>query len=209
MQWKERFRRLDFFQSPPQVHPGQAWILVFLAGVFWQLTLVGCKEAPFKTRPSDYFTASQEASIKMELVRKTARKPEGNPEPMEVEAYFQEQLKNCQWHFAHEKNGGFYFLISRPAPSLYGKRTGIGGFFSSPDRMAIKGFREHFHMFKMKPEDVVSRGAVLFEKMVNGEDLTPYYHDRKSEKEAWIEFPDDLVYYDSLAQKWMMREVAR
>ena len=211
MHWKKRLSFGLFSIKPCRKNPEKMPLISLRICVLWMAILLhmgfsGCKEVAFKTKPSDYFTASQEASIKLELVRKTARKPEGNPGPMEVDAYYQEQLKTCQWHYTHEKNGGFFFFISRPAPSLYGKRTGIGGFFTSPDHMAIQGFKEYFHTFKMKPEDLESRGAILFEKMVNGEDLRPYYHNRNSDKESWIEFPDDLVQYDSSAQEWKIRE---
>jgi hypothetical protein len=141
----------------------------------------------------------------MQLVLRTCKPPEGTLSQPEVEAYYREQAMTYQWHFAHEKDGGFYFLISRPAPSLYGKRIAIGGFFSSPDQMHIKGFKEVFHTFKMKPEVMLKKGGFLFEKMVNREKLEPYYPNRNQAKEEWIEFPDELIFYDSTSQSWKTR----
>ena len=136
---------------------------------------------------------------------KTARPPENVASEVEKKAYYEEQASKYQWHFVHQKDGGFYYFVSRPAPSLYGKRMGIGGFFRSPDQLNIVGFREDFHTFKMKPDDLQRKGAVLFEKLVNREDLSSYYHDRKTEKEEWIEFPDPITYYDSTSQSWKMK----
>ncbi len=174
-------------------------LLSVLAGVF-----SACDSPINKTRPSDYFSAGQQEALLREIVLKTTRKPEGNLNSEEIAAWYSEQLKSYQWHFAHEENGRFYYFISRPAPSLYGKRAGLGGSFSSPDRLKINGFKEEFHTFKMKPDELLSKGAILFEKMVNHQDLTQYQPGRKG-KEEWIEFPDPLNYYDSTSQSWMMK----
>jgi hypothetical protein len=40
--------------------------------------------------------------------------------------------------------------------------------------------------------------------MVNGEDLSAYYPNA-NQKEEWIEFPDQLNYYDSISQSWKMK----
>lgn len=166
--------------------------------------LAACSTSPDSgTRPGDYFTAGQQKSLLLQLVLKTSKPDLALQEP-ELGAWYQEQLNKTEWWFAHEKDGGFYFLITRPAPSLYGKRMAIGGFFRSPDQMSIQGFREHFHTFKMKPEVLREKSALLFEKMVNGEDLSPYYHNRAKSGEEWIEFPDDLYQYDSLQGEWRM-----
>jgi hypothetical protein len=159
---------------------------------------------PSGTRPEDYFSAGQQKSLLLQLVLKTT-KPDHAMQEAELSAWYQEQLNKTEWWFAHEKDGGFYFLITRPAPSLYGKRMAIGGFFRSPDQMRIQGFKEQFHTFKMKPEVLREKSALLFEKMVNGEDLSPYYHSRAKTGEEWIEFPDDLFQYDSLKGAWVMR----
>ena len=178
--------------------PIQLSILLFILAVsFWS-----CSGEDSRYKPEDYFTSGQMEAIKLQLVLKTCKKPEGNLTMPEIEAYYQEEAKTYQWHFAHETDKGFYFLISRPAPSLYGKRSAIGGFFSTPDHMQIRGFKEIFHTFKMKPAELIKNGGVLFEKMVNGQDLRPFYHSRAKDKEGWIEFPDELNYYDSTSQSW-------
>ena len=169
------------------------------------LASFACSNEDSRYKPEEYFTSGQMEAIKLQLVLKTCKKPEGVLTMPEIEAYYQEEGKTYQWHFAHETDKGFYFLISRPAPSLYGKRSAIGGFFTTPDHMQIRGFKEIFHTFKMKPDELMKNGGILFEKMVNGQDLRPYYHSRAKDKEGWIEFPDDLNYYDSTSQSWKMR----
>jgi hypothetical protein len=183
----------------------------FLAfkGFFWTgaffLLFASCKQEPSKSKPSDYFTTGQEKELLMQLDKRVGEKPDLTLSSPEQDAWYQEMAKTYQWHFVHESPEGFYYLISRPAPSLYGKRAALGGWFSSKDHLTIQNYREIFHTFKMKPEDLLKKSAVLFEKMVNREDLSSYYPNRNKENEEWIEFPDELNYYDTAAHAWKMR----
>jgi hypothetical protein len=167
--------------------------------------MLSCSGEDSRYKPEDYFTSGQMEAIKLQLVLKTCKKPDGTPSMAEIKAYYEEEAKTYQWHFTHETNKGFYFLISRPAPSLFGKRLAIGGFFLSPDHLQIHRFKEIFQTIKMKPDELVQRGSVLFEKMVNGQDLKPYYLSRAKEKQGWIELPDDVHYYDSTSLTWKTR----
>lgn len=170
------------------------------------LLLSACGGENVKALPESYFSESQQRSLLMQLVLKTAKKPEGLGSKEEIEAYYNSEAQSYFWHFAHEKDGKFYFYISRPAPSLYGKRTGIGGSFRSDDRLSIRSYREVFHTFKLKPADLEKKGGLLFEKMVNGDDLSAYQPDGNEGKNGeWIEFPDDLHWFDTLSQSWKTR----
>lgn len=143
----------------------------------------------------------------MQLVLKTCRKPEGLQSKEEVEEYYKTELQTYFWHYAYEKGGLMYFFLSKPAPSLYGKRTGIAGSFKSQDRMSIKSYREVFRTFKLSPSELEERGRILFEKMVNGKDLTGYQPGGKECKnKEWIEFPDKMNYYDESAQSWKIQD---
>ena len=173
-----------------------------LAGLL--VCTAGCGDEKTKTTPADYFTAGQQASLLRQVVQKTA-KPANSNSPEAEQQYITDQTRQYQWHFAHQRDGGTYFLVSRPAPSLYGKRMAIGGFFRSADNLHINGFKEVFHTFKMKPGELLKASHTLFEKMVNKEDLKSYQNTADGNKNAWIEFPDALNYYDSTAQAWKMK----
>jgi hypothetical protein len=175
----------------------------FFRSLFVATFLYSCSEEKVKTSPDDYFSAGQKESLLKEIVRKTAKKPEGNISVAEREAYYQSKFRQYQWHFAHQSTKGFFFLVSRQAPSLHGKRVAIGGLFQSPDQMHILGFKEVFHTFKMKPNDLLRKSSVLFEKMVNDDDLSPYFPQNQKDEEEWIEFPDARSRYDSASQTWI------
>ena len=166
----------------------------------------GCSEPDVKTKPEDHFSESQQRSLLMQLVLKTGTKPEGLSSREEIESHYNSEAQSYFWHYAFEKDGVFYFFISRPAPSLYGKRTGIGGSFSSEDGMSIRHYREVFRTFKLKPGELEQKGGRLFEEMVNNQDLKPYQPGgKKTGGEEWIEFPDAVNYFDSNSQSWKNR----
>ena len=186
-----------YFQAVKRFYP-----IIFI-GLLLLTVGNSCTEKDTKANPEDYFTESQKKAILMQLVLKTATKPEGNPEHSEIEAYYQSEAQAYYWHFAHEKDGRFYFYISKPAPSLFGKRTGIGGSFKSEDRLSIREYKEAFRTFKMKHEDLEKRGGILFEKMVNKQNLKGFEPGGKETKNLeWIEFPDSRNYFDTIAQTW-------
>lgn len=169
--------------------------------ILWAISISCNHSKTLKTRPSDYFSKGQENALLLEIVRNTIPQPKGGTNAEEAKIWYNEQLKAYQWHYAHEENGRFYYFVSRPAPSLYGKRMGIGGSFSSPDRLTITGFKEVFQTYKMKPDDLLTKGVVLFEKMVNqAEQFTN--KSVKMDKSEWVELPDSIHYYDSVSHAW-------
>lgn len=93
-----------------------------------------------------------------------------------------------------------FFLVTRRAPSLHEKYVAIGG------RLRIEGdstteYEEIFRTWKLVPDTLNKRGALLFDKMVKGESLDPYLT-RNSKDVEYIEFPDDHVSYDKENRKW-------
>ena len=97
-------------------------------------------------------------------------------------------------------NGTHYFLISRPAPSLFEKRVAIGGKLKFDENGQVLEFEEVFRTWKLKEEDLKVKGNLLFDLMVNDRDLSPYY--RINSSEEYIEFPDEHNYYDKIERMW-------
>jgi hypothetical protein len=170
--------------------------------------LCACDGEAYLQNPDHFFSEKEKNALLMQLVLKMAEKPEGLATKEEIEAYYQNEVQTYHWHYAVEKDGKYFFLISRPAPSLYGKRSAIGGFFESSDRMQVKKYNEVFHSFKFLPAELEKKGALLFEKMVKGEDLKGYQPGgNRTNKQEWIEFPDDLHYFDGASQTWKTKGV--
>jgi len=173
------------------------------------ISMVSCGETDYGKTPDTLFSEGQQKAIQMQLTLKTAPKPQGLFAPEEIRAYYESQSKSIFWHFAYVKEDRYFFFISQPAPSLYGKRVGIGGSFLSEDMVSIKNYREVFRTFKLSPGQLDFRGRALFRKMVAGEDLVPFQPGgSKTGNKEWIEFPDQLNYFDTLSQSWKQRNPA-
>ena len=72
--------------------------------------------------------------------------------------------------------------------------------------MNILNYREVFHTFKLKPDQLEKKGSFLFEQMVRNQDLSGYQPGgKKTKNEEWIEFPDALHYFDTASQSWQSR----
>ena len=102
-----------------------------------------------------------------------------------------------------DSNDTHYFLISRPAPSLYEKRVATGGKLKMNDKGELIEYEEVFRTWKMKDEELIVKGLLLFDLMVNGKDLTHYY--RSNSTEEYIEFPDEHNYYDKAERTWKLK----
>ncbi|MDO8969908.1 MAG: hypothetical protein Q7U74_04410 [Saprospiraceae bacterium] len=117
--------------------------------------------------------------------------------------HYQKQAEEHRIDLYHRDSAtsDIYLLVSRIAPSMTVKRVGTGIHL----RMAgdsITYYNEVFRTWKMPEETLAQKGALLFSKMVRGEDLTPYYN-ANSGKEEYIEFPDDNVRFDTEKRVWI------
>ncbi len=141
------------------------------------------------------------------LVRYIAKPPKMVKGEQRFESRFDEFYKNAQkgfeWElfYLDEKSNTHYFLVTREAPSLYKKRMAIAGSYQLINN-ELSNYQEIFWTFKMKEPELKEKSVKLFEAMVNGEDLTPYYPQNSPENEEWIEFPDASTYFDADSLVW-------
>ncbi|HRD80821.1 MAG TPA: hypothetical protein PLL53_08695 [Saprospiraceae bacterium] len=116
-------------------------------------------------------------------------------------AFYAEQTAKYRVEYYHQNGADHYLLVSRPAPSLKVKRVGIG----IHARMAgdsLAHYNEVFRTWKMEEPQLAQKGALLFNLMVQGEDLSPYYT-QNSGQEEYIEFPDAHTSFDTLRRQWV------
>lgn len=119
--------------------------------------------------------------------------------------FYEDQVEKHQFdfYFYDEKSGRQYFSLSRVAPSLYEKKVAVTGYVVLDDKNDILDYEEIYRTWKMKPEELSKKNLVLFETLVTGGDLSPYYIENNEEE--WIEFPDAKVAYDKVNRKWELR----
>lgn len=101
-----------------------------------------------------------------------------------------------------ETSGEIFFLASRRAPSLHERRVSIGVRMRLDDKGEITHYHEEFRTWKMAPDELSRKSAVLFSAMVNGDDLNPYYAINSGEEE-YIEFPNEQTQFDADQRRWV------
>jgi hypothetical protein len=119
------------------------------------------------------------------------------------DAFYADQVDKHRIDLLHmdTATGNTYLLVSRIAPSLHVKRVATGiQLRLSGDSLAH--YHEVFRTWKMLEPELAEKGNMLFEKMVRGENLTPYYP-QHSGKEEYIEFPDENTQYDTTLRRWV------
>lgn len=94
-----------------------------------------------------------------------------------------------------------YFLVTKPARSLYEKRIAIGGRYVVDASDSLTHFEETFRTWKMTEDRLVPKSAFLFGKMVDGADLTPWTPEHSGDEE-YIEFPNSTITYDIQLRRW-------
>jgi hypothetical protein len=109
---------------------------------------------------------------------------------------------NLEGYF--EKDGYEYFLASRIAPSLIVKKVATGVKMQRDADGNLIFYEEVFRTWKFEVPEMQEKGLMLFDKMVNGEDLSPYYP-QNSGAEEFIEFPDTKVFYDVKERIWKVK----
>lgn len=104
-------------------------------------------------------------------------------------------------YYKDENTGYTYLLVSRVAPSLAAKRVATG------IKLRLEGdsivyYNEVFRTWKMPEQELAEKAGMLFEKMVRGQDLSPYYP-QNSGQEEYIEFPDPHTHFDEQKRRWV------
>ncbi len=94
-----------------------------------------------------------------------------------------------------------YLLLKREAPSLYKKFVATGIVFER-EGDSLRHYEEVFRTWKMPEGELAEKGMMLFDKMVKGEDLSPYYPQHSGEEE-YIEFPDARNAFDTGSRRWL------
>ncbi len=106
------------------------------------------------------------------------------------------------WFYHTDRSGKTYFLVCRIAPSIKVKYVATSGFFvRSPEGDGFSEYAEVFRTWKDEEPALKVKAEMLFTKLINQEDLTPYYTEHAGTE--YIEFPDAETYYDTDRRVWV------
>ena len=79
-------------------------------------------------------------------------------------------------------------------------REGIAGKVRYDDKGRLIEYEEIFRTWKMPGDSLNVRGAMLFDRMVKGKDLSLFYS--KFQGDKYIEFPDERFSFDKKLKLW-------
>jgi hypothetical protein len=167
---------------------------------------VSCKSKSYK--PTDHLTAKEQDAIMWTIIRYVGRAPEGLTYPERFykgyDPHYREQQSLHRMDAFFINGDTCYFLVSRRAPSLVEKRVATGGKLVLADGGTLAYYKEVFRTFKMKDEELKKKSLFLFDRMVKSKDLDLF--ERRKSQEEYIEFPDEINYYDANERQWKQRK---
>lgn len=182
----------------------------FIYSLFIVVLFYSCQKEPQKILASDYLIEEQVESFKYEIIRYTDKLAKKATHETKFDAQFDSiyQLKaksaELYHYYVDEKSNEIYFALARIAPSLKVKRVVTVGRLTKDESGKITSYEEAFRTWKMEIPELKTKSKLLFEKYIDGEDLTPFYTEN-SKGEFYIEFPDNNNYYDKEARKWQSK----
>jgi hypothetical protein len=155
--------------------------------------------------PDSHLTSEEQNTVKQSIIRYVAKTPRRVMDSIKFDtaydAHYAEQVRRHElMAYFIAPNGEHFFLVSRIAPSIEEKRVATGGRMRFEQDWNLVEYEEVFRTWKMNNGDLDVRARYLFELMVKGEDLTPYY--AATAGFNYIEFPDEHVYFDTSSRSW-------
>jgi hypothetical protein len=173
------------------------------------IVMIACTENMTDYWPEHQLTQKQQEALVYSVIRYVAEPPPNismqDKFDAKFDGYYNEKAKSYRLDLYHvlPKKNDTYLMLSRPAPSILDKRVATGiNLRIEGDR--IEFYNEVFRTWKMEEKELMKKGLLLFDNMVNGKDLSPYYP-ANSGKEEYIEFPDDNTFFDTISRAWVSK----
>lgn len=181
----------------------------FLLIIIVLLTVQACKPKKADYNPDSYLSKDEQKKFKESIIRYVAKTPRRVMDATKFDTVYDEHYNRMVAqhdliaYYVDKKTETTYFLVARIAPSIDVKWVATGGRLRYGKDHSILEYEEVFRTWKLPRKDLEERGKYLFDLMVRGEDLTPYY--TATAGFNYIEFPDDNVYFDKSERTWKSR----
>ena len=179
------------------------FIILFLSASL----LVSCRNEE-DLRPADQiYSKSEIDSITYSLIRYMGKLPgkanHGTKFNSEFDEYYKELAKghDLVYFYEHPKDGYYYFLFTRIAPSIHVKKVAVGGKLQVNNGELVY-YEEAFRTWKMVVPELTKKMNLIFKDYISGKDLGKYYT-KNSGGVEYIEFPDENNYFDTNKRIWV------
>lgn len=178
-----------------------------LTSVFFvSFVLLACSnQKKGKYHPANYLSVQEQKRFKEKIIRYIGDAPRrvlGNQkfDTLYDEHYSKQVAQHDLLAYYISNDGEHFFLTARIAPSIDVKWVATGGRLRYGEDGELAEYEEVFRTWKMPRPILEERALYLFDLMVKGEDLEPYYAAKAGFN--YIEFPDDHVYFDKELRCW-------
>jgi hypothetical protein len=176
-------------------------VIIIFSSFSW-----GCQQNE-KYGPEKYLLPNEQKQFLSGISRYIAKLPKRATHSQKFDnkynSYYEEEMKSYQLvHYFISQDSIHFFLVTRPAPSLYDKKVAIGGRLKYNDKGEIAEYEEVFRTWKLKKEELERKGVILFAAMVEKGNVNEYLPDKT--KDDWVEFPDNKNYFDKTSRRWRM-----
>jgi hypothetical protein len=180
-------------------------IIKIISSLVLTVLLVACQTKDLNQ--IDNLSKKEQVSFTQKLIRFIGKKPEEATHENKFHAYFDSYYRQLasqhQLEFYYlSDDDKIFFVFTRNAPSLTLKKVGIGGYVKFDKKGEITEIEEVFRTWKKVPDELKKLNEELFQKMIQGEDLSPYYTENSNGQE-FIEFPNKDVTYDKSQRRWV------
>lgn len=172
------------------------------------LILSSCGNSQEKYDPNKKLNDREQRQLLLTSIRYMGHLPKKGTHENKFDAVYDEYYSKLALDYTveayHQKDGYEYFLASRIAPSLKVKKVAVGVKMKRNEDGQLEHYEEVFRTWRFEVPEMLEKGLMLFDKMVRGEDLSPYYP-QNSGKEEYIEFPDEKVFFDTVDRRWKVK----
>lgn len=168
------------------------------------IAFFSCEGKP-KYSPDGNLSEKEQSQILYTTIRYLGHLPKKGTHENKFESQFDDYYSKLILDFEieayHQEDEYEYILASRIAPSLKEKKVAVGVKMKRNEIGELAYYEEVFRTWKFEIPEMLEKGLMLFDKMVKGEDLSPYYI-QNTAPEEFIEFPDGNRIYDVNDRKW-------
>jgi len=179
-------------------------ILFFL--FFTSIILIACQDTSVSKNydPDKVMTKAQQDSLSYALIRYMGKLPRHANHTNKFDQKFDSAYKQlAEKHILlalHQQDNILFFMYARIAPSLVEKYVAVAGKVEIGNGEMIS-YEEVFRTWKKPMEELKPLSLKLFNEMIQGKDLSPYYPENSGD-DYIIEFPSREVYFDKTSKTW-------
>ena len=170
------------------------------------LLFVLCACQSDRYNPSNELSTEEQARLIRQMVYYSTKLPPNANDLDKFDEkynwYYDRAAAECRLvkFFATQEPGSWYFLVARKARSITPMEEGIAGKVKLNADRSLADYDEVFRVWKMNSDTLNVRGAMLFDRMVRGKDLSLFYP--KFQGDKYIELPTEGYYFDKLSKRW-------